>query len=79
VEAGQRIFDQATPPCGSCHTLEEAGAGGLVGPSLDALRPEIDTVVNAVTNGVGVMPAYGETLSPQEISDLARYVVEASR
>jgi mono/diheme cytochrome c family protein len=38
-----------------------------------------EVVANAVSNGVGVMPSFGDTLSKDEIVDLATYVVEATR
>ena len=65
--------------CATCHTLADAGASGAVGPNLDVLKPSAAKVTDAVTNGVGVMPAYGETLSPDEITQLASYVAEAVR
>ena len=33
----------------------------------------------AVTNGVGAMPPFGQTLTPAQIEDVARYVYEATR
>jgi mono/diheme cytochrome c family protein len=33
----------------------------------------------AITNGVGVMPAFGEQLSADEVEALATYINEATR
>ncbi|MEM9727126.1 MAG: molybdopterin-dependent oxidoreductase [Myxococcota bacterium] len=79
-EAGKEVFAQAAqPPCGVCHTLSEAGTEGVVGPNLDDLKPDVQTVEAAVTTGVGAMPAYGTTLTPTQIKELAAYVVESTR
>ena len=76
---GRELFAEADPPCGVCHTLAEAGVEADVGPNLDLLRPEFEKVVEAVRDGVGAMPAMGDTLSETQLRELARYVYEASR
>ncbi|WP_375055908.1 c-type cytochrome [Zobellella sp. DQSA1] len=80
VEAGKMIFmELAQPSCALCHSLRDAGAEGQIGPSLDELKPTEAQVVQAVTNGVGIMPAFKDSLSPEQIADLARYVERAVR
>jgi mono/diheme cytochrome c family protein len=76
AEAGALVFEEAG--CGSCHTLEAAGSTGTVGPNLDELQPSLDSVVEQVTNGGGGMPAFGDQLTEQQISDVAAYVVEST-
>ncbi len=71
--AGKDVFLSAGG-CGSCHTLADAGATGTVGPNLDAASPPVDRVVDRVTNGAGVMPPFKDTLSEQQIQDVAAYV-----
>jgi mono/diheme cytochrome c family protein len=78
-ERGKAVFLETQPPCGTCHTLADAGATGAVGPSLDDLRPSEEMVIKATANGVGVMPSFKNTLSSEQIADLAKYVFEASR
>ena len=82
-EAGQRgraIFrETAAPPCSTCHTLADAEAVGAVGPNLDELARSPEQVKAAVTNGVGAMPPFDKTLTPEQIDDVARYVFEATR
>ena len=68
---GKSVF---TSNCASCHTLEAAGATGEVGPNLDELEPDAATVEKQVTNGGGGMPAFGGTLSPEEIKEVAAFV-----
>jgi len=82
-EAGKRgreIFRvTAPPPCATCHTLSDAEAIAEVGPNLDQLGRSFQQVRAAVTNGVGAMPPFGETLTPEQIDDVAGYVYEATR
>jgi mono/diheme cytochrome c family protein len=73
--AGKAVF---VANCGSCHTLADAGTTGNVGPNLDTLSPPYDTVVTQVTNGGATMPAFGDTLSEQQIQDVAAYVSSAT-
>ena len=68
---GKQIFTQQ---CGGCHTLKDANTKGQVGPNLDDLKPDQQTVQTQVTNGGGAMPAFKGTLSPQQIQDVAAYV-----
>ena len=78
--AGKAIFDnQAQPGCGVCHSLAASDVRGVVGPNLDTLKPGLAQLRNAITQGVGAMPAYGGQLSPVEIDALAAYVFEASQ
>ena len=70
--AGEPIFVES---CGSCHTLEEAGTSGTVGPNLDDSTLDVAAVVEQVTNGGGAMPAFGGQLSEEEIQNVAAYVV----
>ena len=41
-------------------------------------RKKIMRIINAVTNGIGVMPPYAGELSSEEIEAVAHYVSEAS-
>jgi cbb3-type cytochrome c oxidase subunit III len=68
---GKSIF---TANCGSCHTLADAGTSGNVGPNLDGVQPTREKVVTQVTNGGGAMPAFKDTLDPQQIQAVADYV-----
>jgi mono/diheme cytochrome c family protein len=74
---GEQVFANSQPPCAICHTLEAAGAAGEIGPNLDELKPTEEQVRLAVTDGVGVMPAYEETLSEAEIAAVSQYVAKA--
>jgi cytochrome c6 len=71
--AGKAIFT-GSAGCSGCHTLADAGATGTVGPNLDQLKPSDAAVVTQVTNGGAVMPAFKDTLTPQQIQDVAAYV-----
>ena len=60
--------------CGSCHALSDAETVGQIGPNLNELKPNSARVMNAVINGIGLMPPYEGTLSTQEIKAVAHYV-----
>jgi cytochrome c6 len=64
--------------CGSCHTLADAGTNGTVGPNLDQLKPSQNVAKNQVINGGGGMPAFKDTLTPQQITAVAKYVASAA-
>jgi cytochrome c6 len=74
--AGKDVFLSAGG-CGSCHTFADAGTSGTVGPNLDDASPSFDKAVEQVTNGGGVMPPFKDTLSDQQIQDVAAYVSSA--
>jgi mono/diheme cytochrome c family protein len=76
AEAGAAVFQEGG--CGGCHALEAAGASGTVGPNLDESKPDFALVVERVTNGQGVMPAFGDQFDEKQIADVAAYVVEST-
>ena len=66
--------------CSSCHVLKAAGSTGTIGPDLDDLKPLEEQVRGVVTEGLGVMPAFGEEgiLSKEEIDIVSFYVANSS-
>ena len=76
AEAGEAVW--VDNGCGDCHTMKAAGSSGTTGPDLDDVQPDFAAVVSQVTNGGGVMPAFGDSLSEQQINDVAAYVVEST-
>ena len=71
---GRQMFQQGTTPaCAVCHTLQDAGTTGTIGPNLDELKPDADRVAKAIREGLGVMPAFTD-LSDDEVQLLAEYV-----
>ena len=79
LAAGRALFiGGATPPCGLCHSLKDAGTSAEIGPVLDELRPDATRVATALRNGIGAMPSYKATLKEEQIQALARYVARAS-
>ena len=73
MELGLEIFNNKAQ-CGMCHTLQAAGSEGQIGVNLDELKPLMPQVVLAVTNGIGVMPAFEGMLSSEEIEVVAHFV-----
>ena len=77
LNLGKQIF-LGDGNCMTCHTLQDAGSHGNIGPNLDEIKPDIMRVISVVTNGVGVMPAYEGQLSTEEIKAVATYVAEST-
>ena len=66
--------------CGTCHILKAAASEGDIGPNLDSLKPTEEQVKLVVTEGLGVMPAFGAEglLTPEEIDAVAHFVANSS-
>ena len=62
--------------CGACHTLADAGTGGMVGPVL-ATPWLTSRVRETIADGPGGMPA--ELLGGSEADAVAAYVAAATR
>ena len=74
---GKKIFLEKGN-CAACHTLQDANSYGNIGPNLDEIKPDIMRIILAVTNGIGVMPAYEGDLSVEEIKAVATYVTQST-
>ena len=79
IELGREVFVEiAEPPCGACHTLADAEAEGTIAPSLDNLQPTREQVEAALRSAPGVMPAYGDILTDEQIEAVSAYVAPAA-
>ena len=74
---GAKVFDSAG--CGGCHTLQAAKSKGTVGPDLDQLRPDAQTVERQVRNGGVGMPSFSKKLNQVQISQVAEFVSQSTR
>ena len=76
---GLEVFNNKAM-CGTCHVLKAAGSTGDIGPDLDSLKPSEEQVRGVVTEGLGVMPAFGEEglLTSEEIDAVSYYVTHSS-
>jgi mono/diheme cytochrome c family protein len=74
---GAKVFDSAG--CGGCHSLQAAKSKGTVGPDLDQLRPDAQTVERQVRNGGVGMPSFSKKLNEVQISQVAEFVSESTR
>tara|TARA_B100001057_G_scaffold222732_1_gene223104 strand:+ start:2222 stop:2551 length:330 start_codon:yes stop_codon:yes gene_type:complete len=73
---GLEIFNE-TAGCAACHVLKAAGSEGNIGPNLDTVEGlNYDSVMDIVTHGLGVMPAFGEDeiLTKDQIDIVSFYV-----
>ena len=79
MKKGLEIFNE-TAGCAACHVLKAAGSEGNIGPNLDTVEGlNYDTVMDIVTHGLGVMPAFGEDeiLTKDEIDIVSFYVANS--
>ena len=76
-DQGKQIFLEEGN-CATCHTLQDANSYGNIGPNLNEIKPDIMRIISAVTNGIGVMPAYEGQLSIEEIKAVATYVARST-
>mgnify|MGYP002840680649 CR=1 FL=1 len=77
MDLGLEVYNDKAQ-CGICHTLQAAGSIGNIGPNLDQLKPLKDQVIASVTNGIGVMPAFEDTLTQEEIEAVSHYVFNST-
>ena len=73
--AGADVYSSAG--CGSCHTFEDAGSTGTIGPNLDDSSADFEAAAEQIRTGGGGMPAFEGQLSEQEIADVAAYVTQS--
>jgi len=77
LDSGAKVFKAN---CAGCH----AGGGNIVrrGKNLKLKtlhKRKVDTqdaIATLVTNGKGIMSAYGDKLTPEEIANVSAYVLE---
>jgi mono/diheme cytochrome c family protein len=75
LEKGKTLFKSAAvPACAICHTLQDAGTSGAIGPDLDELKPDMERVLKVLKSGLGAMPSYAATMSEDDMKAVAAYV-----
>jgi len=77
MKLGVEVFNNKAE-CVVCHKLKAAGSSGDIGPNLDQLKPTLARIINAVTNGIGVMQAWEGILTNEEIEAVAYYVFNST-
>ena len=77
MDLGLNVYNEKAQ-CGTCHVLKSAESEGDIGPNLDQLKPKMSQIIMAVTNGIGVMPAWEGILSKEEIEAVAYYVFNST-
>jgi mono/diheme cytochrome c family protein len=77
AKAGKTVF---IANCGTCHVLDAAGTRGTIGPNLDTRKHTFASLVTIVTNGrTGTaMPPFKDTLTTEQIQDVAAFVFDAT-
>ena len=73
LKEGRELFNAK---CSQCHTLEDAGAVGRVGPDLDVLAPTpgltLDAINKGRARGQGQMPS--QLFDGEDAKNVAKYV-----
>jgi len=70
--AGATVF---SANCASCHGSDGAGTGTAPALTSALIQQKTDASLTAtVTNGDGSMPAFGKSLSAQQIADVVAHV-----
>ena len=77
MDLGLEIYNNKAQ-CGVCHALQAAGSDGQIGPNLDQLKPTMSQIIYAVTNGIGVMQAWEDILTDEEIEAVAYYIFNST-
>jgi mono/diheme cytochrome c family protein len=75
--AGKVVF-KGSAGCFGCHTLNDAGATGNVGPNLDETKPDKAKILDRVVHGKAPMPAFKGQLTDKQIADVVEYVYSAT-
>ncbi|HBT31691.1 MAG TPA: sulfide dehydrogenase [Pusillimonas sp.] len=79
LQRGKELFvSKAVPACAVCHTLKDAGSQGAIGPNLDELKPSADRVMKVLKDGMGAMPSFANSLSPEDMEAVTAYVVKST-
>jgi mono/diheme cytochrome c family protein len=73
VGPGKELFAST---CGECHTLAAAQTTGTDAPNLDDLKPDQATVLAAIKNGPGAMPA--NVLTGAQAQQVAAFVAASA-
>ena len=77
IELGLDVYNNKAQ-CGVCHTLQAAGSTGSIGPNLDQLKSQMPQIIYVITNGIGVMQAWENILTHEEIEAVAYYVFNST-
>jgi len=75
--AGEIIWVQEG--CNNCHAIDGMPATSLDGPNFDKTKPSHEEIIDAVTNGKGAMQSFEDTLSAEDIQNVAAYIEQAAR
>lgn len=80
LEIGKALFTGGAQPiaCAVCHTLDDAGTTGTIGPNLDELQPNADRIRKTMMEGMGAMPSFADGLDEAQREAVIKYVLHAT-
>jgi cytochrome c oxidase subunit 2 len=73
IAKGESVY---TNNCGSCHMADGAGLAGTF-PAITAsavVTGDMDTQVDLMLNGKGMMPAFGQMLDPVDFAAVSTFI-----
>ena len=81
LEIGKALFTGGAQPiaCAVCHTLDDAGTTGTIGPNLDELQPNADRIRKTMMEGMGAMPSFADSLDESDREAIIQYVIHATK
>ena len=68
---GRELFGQT---CVACHGTD--GSGGIHGAPLTATTLTLAELMTTIGNGRESMPAFGRAMRPEDLHDVAAYILE---
>lgn len=79
LEQGKTLFSSGAQPiaCSVCHTLNDAGAAGTIGPDLDELKPDAERIRKTMMEGMGAMPSFS-AMDEADREAIIAYVLEVT-
>lgn len=77
VKSGIELFN--TEGCLYCHRI--GGQGGIRGPELTNIQNRLtkEQIIIRIVNGAENMPAYGGSLSKQELADIVKFLLQENK
>ena len=74
VAHGRELYSQT---CVACHGSD--GTGGVHGAPLKSTTLSLEEIVSTIAAGRNEMPGFGRTYQPEDLHDVAAYIVEELR
>jgi mono/diheme cytochrome c family protein len=74
VAHGRELYSQT---CSACHGAD--GTGGVHGAPLTTTQLSLAEIMTTIDNGRDQMPAFGRAYTPEDLRDVATFILEELR